>query len=175
MVKNRRVDHCIKTIIDFFEDSADELRQEVPEVLAKPNKASYRSRCKHFSKNGVPDQIAHSVSSVVPLSSSFDIIDIAATSGVELNTTAAVYFQLGDFLDIQWLREQIGTLDAGNHWHSLANSALRSDLHYQQRHLCAEIISSVDTNMDARAMVVQWAKDNDSRLHVYSQRLSDIK
>ncbi|MEM7257911.1 MAG: NAD-glutamate dehydrogenase domain-containing protein, partial [Pseudomonadota bacterium] len=175
MVKNRRVDQRIQSIIDYFEQGADDLRNEVPQVLAKPNKASYRSRCKHFVKHGVPDAVAHSVSSVVPLSSSFDIIDIGATSGVALNTTAAVYFQLGDFLDIQWLREQIGQLDASNHWHGLANSALRSDLHYQQRHLCAEILSGKYGTGNARALVKQWAQQNAPRLDIYSQRLSDIK
>lgn len=175
LVKNRRVDHSIHSIIDYFEAGADELRNEVPQVLAKPNKASYRSRCKHFIKNGVPETVAHSVSSVVPLSSSFDIIDIGLTSKVALNTTAAVYFQLGDFLDIQWLREQIGQLDAGNHWHDLANSALRSDLHYQQRHLCAEILSGQYGSGNARSLVNQWAEQNAPRLDIYSQRLSDIK
>ena len=175
LVKNRRVDYNIQTIIDYFETGTDELRKEIPEALAAPNKSSYRSRCKHFVRNGVPQEVAESVSSVVPLSSSFDIIDIAATSGIALTTTAGVYFQLGDYLEIQWLREQIGTLETSNHWHGLAKSALRSDLHYQQRHLCAEILSVSDTDAKPRAMVKHWAKDNDTRLEIYSQRLSEIK
>ena len=175
LVKNRRVDYNIQNIIDYFETGTDELRKEIPEALAAPNKSSYRSRCKHFVRNGVPQEVAESVSSVVPLSSSFDIIDIAATSGIALTTTAGVYFQLGDYLEIQWLREQIGTLETSNHWHGLAKSALRSDLHYQQRHLCAEILSVSDTGAKPRAMVKHWAKHNDTRLEIYSQRLGEIK
>ncbi len=176
LVKNRRIDYNIQTIIDYFETGTDVLRKEIPESLATPNKSSYRSRCKHFIRHHVPEEVAESVSEVVPLSSSFDIIDIAATSGVPLKTTAGVYFQLGDYLEIQWLREQIGSLETSNHWHGLAKSALRSDLHYQQRHLCAEILTGTDDVGDKpRSMVKHWAKANDARLDIYSQRLSEIK
>ncbi len=175
LVKNRRTDHSIHTIIDYFESGTDELRKEIPDALATPNKSSYRARCKHFARKGVPEEVAESVSAVVPLSSSFDIIDIAATSGVTLEATAGVYFQLGDYLEIQWLREQIGLLETSNHWHGLAKSALRSDLHYQQRHLCAEILSHTDSSGKPRSMVKHWARNNDTRLDIYTQRLSEIK
>ena len=175
LVKNRRASNGIQPIVDYFDTGIAELQAAVPEVLAKPNEASYRSRCQHFSDAGVPDDIAASVAAVVPLSSGFDILDISRAPGSDLKLTAGVYFQLSDHLEIQWLREQISVLDVNNHWHALAKSALRSDLHYQQRHLCAEIIDTIEKQETASAMVENWATQTAGRLDVYSQRLAEIK
>lgn len=175
LVKNRRTSNGIQPIVDYFSTGIIELQAAVPDVLAKPNKNSYRARCRYFSKAGVPEDIAASVAAVVPLSSGFDILDISRAPGSDLNLTAGVYFQLGDHLEIQWLREQISLLDVNNHWHALAKSALRSDLHYQQRHLCAEILDTIETQKTAAAMVQKWAALTAGRLDIYSQRLTEIK
>ena len=139
-MKNRRSHKGPEDIINKFGDSIIALRSMIPESLAKPNKTSYQSRCKYFAKSGAPEALAAKVASVVPLSSTFDILDIHNTSGGDLKVITALYFHLGDFLKLQWLREKIGLLEVDSHWHILAKSALRSDIHYRQRHLCADCL-----------------------------------
>ncbi len=175
LVKNRRTADGIQPLVDNFASGMNELRSAIPEVLAKPNKASYRARCRHFSKAGVPDDIAAAVASVVPLSSGFDILDISHGPDSDLSIAAGVYFELGEYLDIQWLREQIGCIDVSNHWHALAKSALRSDLHYQQRHLCAEVINTIEKQKTAAAMVRKWSAQSAEQLENYTRRLTEIK
>ena len=175
LVKNRRTSAGIQPIVDAFKSGMAELKASIPDVLAAPNKTSYVARCQHFTNAGVPEDIAASVAVVVPLSSGFDILDISRAPDADLQYTAGVYYQLTDFLEIQWLREQISLLDVNNHWHALAKSALRSDLHYQQRHLCAEIIDTIETQETAADSVQQWAAKTAGRLEIYTQRLAEIK
>ncbi len=176
LVKNRRYQNGVQDIIDHFGDGIDDLISLVPESLAKPNQTSYRARCKHFSKAGANNELAEKVAAVVPLSSAFDIIDIAKTSGSDLKLITSLYFHLGDFLKLQWLREQIGLLEVDSHWHILAQSALRSDIHYRQRHLCAEILETSDVKKlkTPDAIVKAWAIESDERLSIYRQRLKEI-
>ncbi len=174
LVKNRRSNDGILPLIEYFSKGQAELASYIPEVLAEPNRKSYDSRSKHFTDAGVPMAIAATVASVVPLSSNFDIIDISHAPGSDLKMSATVYYQLGEFLQLQWLREQIASLDVSNHWHALAKSALRSDLHYQQRHLCAEIIDTIEGEGSAESMVQKWASQS-TGVEVYSQRLTDLK
>ncbi len=174
LVKNRRSHHGPQDIINKFGDSINELRSLIPDSLAKPNKTSYHSRRKYFTSAGAPAKLAADVASVVPLSSSFDILDIHNTSTSDLKLITALYFHLGDFLELQWLREQIGLLDVDSHWHILAKSALRLDIHYRQRHLCAEILESAGKRKSPDEIVNAWAESSDERLSLYRQRLKEI-
>lgn len=174
LVKNRRSHNGPQDIINKFEDGIKELQSLIPESLAKPNKSSYQSRCKYFKAAGAPEKLAAKVAAVVPLSSSFDILDIQNTSGSDLKLITSLYFHLGDFLELQWLREQIGLLDVDSHWHILAKSALRLDIHYRQRHLCAEILESAGKRKAPGEIVKAWAETNEARLSLYRQRLQEI-
>ncbi len=176
LVKNRRSHHGPQDIINKFETGINELRTLIPDSLAKPNKSSYKSRCKYFKGAGAPDKLAATVAAVVPLSSCFDIQDIHNTSGSDLKLITSLYFYLGDFLKLQWLREQIGLLDVDSHWHILAKSALRLDIHYRQRHLCAEILESAGKRKSPDEIVKAWAatETNEERLSIYRQRLTEI-
>ena len=174
LVKNRRSHHGPQDIIEKFGDSINELRTLIPQALAKPNKISYQSRCNYFAKAGASKKLAAEVAAVVPLSSSFDIVDIHNTSGTDLKLITNLYFHLGDFLDLQWLREQIGLLDVDSHWHILAKSALRLDIHYRQRHLCAEILEGAGKRKSADEIVNAWAENSEERLTLYRQRLKEI-
>ncbi len=174
LVKNRRSHNGPQDIIDKFGDSINALRRLVPEALAEPNKATYNSRCNYFTEAGVPKELAADVAAVVPLSSSFDILDIHNKSGADLKLITALYFHLGDFLKLQWLREQTGLLDVDSHWHILAKSALRQDIHYRQRHLCAEILETAGKSNSAEDIVTAWAEVSEERLSLYRQRLKEI-
>ena len=94
LVKNRRSHKGPQDIINKFGDGINELRSLIPDSLAKPNKASYRSRCNYFAKDGAPEKLAATVASVVPLSSSFDILDIANTSGAKIKLITSLYLSL---------------------------------------------------------------------------------
>jgi glutamate dehydrogenase len=190
LVKNRRCNNGVQAIVDHFDTGLQILINCVPASLAAPTRQSFDSRCARFEAEGVPSDIAVTVSSAFPLSTAFDILDIATTTSaadsceVGVETIAAVYYELGEYLQIQWLREQIANLEVHNHWHSLAKSALRSDLHYRQRHLCAEILAQHDmadntTGAEANAspagLVEAWGNKSRSQLEVYMQRLQDLK
>ncbi|OED41796.1 hypothetical protein AB833_08830 [Chromatiales bacterium (ex Bugula neritina AB1)] len=175
LVKNNRCHNRVLPVIEYFSSGTKELQALVPNVLAEPNKHTYQSRCAHFIKAGVPAQIAATVASVVPLSSAFDILDIAHGSDTDLAVSAGTYYQLGEYLQIQWLREQIGALDVASHWHALAKSALRSDLHSQQRHLSAELLELTGTGSSSIEIIERWASKNSGPLEIYNQRLTDLK
>jgi glutamate dehydrogenase len=66
-------------------------------------------------------------------------------------------------------------LVAGTHWHKLATSELRSDLHYQQRHLCAEVASVTEQSLDPIERVANWAQRNPQANDKYRTLITDMK
>ncbi len=175
LLRSRRASQSIEAIIANFEPGIAELTTSMPDCLAIPNRETLEQRMRFFVNADVPEATAKAVAQVVPLSSSLDIIEIASSSNTPVSVSAKVYFELGDQLELQWLREQIGELQVRSHWHTLSKSELRSDLHYQQRHLTAEVISSVDEAISAEEMVQRWAKTNFAAVNKYSDLIMEMK
>jgi len=175
LVRSRRGTHSIDDVINQFKPGISKVIQSLPGSLAGVNRETLDQRQQFFIEAGVPEKTALAVARVVPLSSSLDIVEIAASVDQDVSNVAACYFELGSYLELHWLRDCIGGLQVSSHWHTLAKSELRIDLHYQQRHLCAEVVSSSDDTGTAHAKVQQWAQANAMPVEKYLLLVNDMK
>jgi glutamate dehydrogenase len=103
-----------------------------------------------------------------------DITDVANAAGESLDTTAAVYFALGDRLKLHWLRRHIEALPRDNRWRTLARSALRDDIFNQQAALTAEVLRNTPEDKPSGERIQAWAEANEGSVHRTMQVLSDI-
>ncbi len=175
LIRSKRGNHRIDEVIAQFKPGISNLIASLPDSLAGVNRQTLDQRIQHFVDAGVPHDTALAVARVVPLSSSLDIVEIAMLDNQDVGSVAACYFELGSDLDLHWLRECIGDLQVSSHWHTLAKSELRIDLHYQQRHLCAEVISGSDDSSSAKQRVAQWAGNNAVAVDKYHELINDMK
>ncbi len=177
LLRSRRASHSIDEVIAQFEPGISMLIKSMPDSLANANKATLEQRIQFFMNAQVPEATAKAVAQVVPLSSSLDIVEITASLDTPISVSAKVYFELGTHLELQWLREQISDLLARSHWHTLSKSELRGDLHYQQRHLTAEVISasSADKAVSPSEMVKRWSDSNEAAVNKYKDLILEMK
>lgn len=175
LLRARKPAQGIQPLIDRYGPGMEQLMAAMPDCLASEQKETLDQRVGHFSGVGVPDSVAMNVARVVPLSSALDVVEIAHSVEQPIGDIAAVYFQLGGHLDLYWLRDRIGELRMSSHWHTLAASELRSDLHYQQRHLCAEITSSTDATESPEERVNAWVTQNAATVRKYEALIAEMK
>ncbi|MDO6459512.1 NAD-glutamate dehydrogenase [Granulosicoccaceae sp. 1_MG-2023] len=157
LLRTRRYTAPVEELVSFFRPAIGKLLEGMPACLAQVNRDSLEARCNYFVDNGADADLAMRAARVVPLSSSLDLVEIADSTMQAVDAVAAVYFELGARLDLQWLRDEIAELRVRNRWHTLAKSSLRSDLHYQQRHLTADVIANSKDISDPVAVVSEWA------------------
>ena len=175
LLRSRRRPESIDDLIAYFKPGVTELIDSMPDSLASVNRKTLTERCNYFINAGAPETTAMNIAGVVPLSSALDLVEISLSRKTPVAIVAKVYFELGVYLDLQWLRDEIGELIVRTHWHTLAKSELRSDMHYQQRHLCAEVISAADSGKDPKALVADWADANRAAVSKYSALINDMK
>jgi len=175
LIRNRKTENTISDLISRFTPGLVELVQALPQCLSPAERETLNQRVKHFIDAGAPEQTAIEVARVVPLSSSLDIVEIAASLNQPVASIASVYFALGQHLELSWLREQIGTLVASSHWHKLATAELRGDLHYQQRHLCAEVACVTASDLSPEERVQEWSNRNASATAQYQSLITELK
>jgi glutamate dehydrogenase len=73
-----------------------------------------------------------------------------------LADTAAVHFQLGEQLLLDWLRQRILELPREDHWQALARGALRDTLYEVHASLTAEVLRRGEPEASARDRVSGW-------------------
>ena len=155
-----------------WRDGVDELVTAMPDCLSDAPRDTWRQRTAYFEEGGATPAIANAVACVVPLSSALDLVEIAHSQSTPVSDVAGLYFELGEFLDLHWLRDAIAKIEAGNPLHARARSELRSDLHYQHRHLTAEVAASGKPGDAAR--LERWAQSNTERVERYRALLGQI-
>ncbi len=175
LIRSRRANQSIGDVVLLYRRDILSLSASIPAPLTETNKASLTARIEMLSKQGVPEELAESVANVVPLSSAFDISEVAHNCESDVEVVADLYFQLGATLDLQWLRDEIAELAVGNRWHALAKSRLRADLHNQQRKLTAEVLTSKTGSATADARLKHWCTLGEADQLAYHRLMGEVK
>src|SRR5438874_1876386 len=94
----------------FFSAGMDAIGAGLPKLLTGRDLAGFTERQEAFIARDVPVPLAERVAAMVPAYSAFDVVEIAAATGRDIEETAEVYFDLADRLQIARLRDQIVAL-----------------------------------------------------------------
>ncbi len=175
LLRNRRPPLDIASTVAYFQTGVGELADSFPTPLAAENRLALKQRTKDIASDGVPQPLATRVAGLFALSSALDIVEVAKVAKRDMPFVAILYFALGARLELQWLREQIATLKVWNHWHALAQSGLRNDLHIQQRNLTAEVLRHASGTVRAKALVDSWIENNQAIVDFFMELMSDLK
>jgi glutamate dehydrogenase len=107
---------------------------------------------RHYQEQGVPTALAAHIAGLDALVCSLDLSEIAPTVGFELMPLATAYFQLGERLELYWLRRQIAKLPAENQWQERARMDLTEQVLEFQKGLTATVLKAytgtIETGID---------------------------
>jgi glutamate dehydrogenase len=114
------------------------------------------------------------VASLGSMSATFDIVEVARETNLDVETVATVHFRLGSQLELHWLRDRIADLPRDDRWSVLARAALRDDLYSLHRTLTAEVLRSAAPDGDVDERVKAWIAQN-PRTKRYLATLADVR
>jgi glutamate dehydrogenase len=125
-------------------------------------------------EKGVPEGLAHRVSTFGPMFSALDVVDVAVAAGERPETAAEVYFALGDRLRVHWLRHHVEALPRDNRWRALARAALRDDVYGLQAAMTAAVLRDTPEESPVPERIEAWTSSNDGAVDRTLHVLSDI-
>jgi glutamate dehydrogenase len=166
LLRNLRRPLEIEATIGRFAPGASALADALPELLGQAELDAAREHAAELVAGGVPAPLAERVARLETLVPTLDIVEIAASAGVEVASAAEVYFALGSRLELHWLRDRIVELPRETRWEAMARAALRDDVYAEQAALTAEVL---------QAGVDSWLAQNEAAVARCLQVLSDIR
>jgi glutamate dehydrogenase len=164
LLRNRRQPLDVRGTVEHFRPAVPVLADELPRLLAGTDDAddAFAGAVGSFTGDGVPEELAERVAALPALFSALDVIDVAASTGRDLQEVAGVYFALDQHLKLDWLRERILRLPREDRWQALARAALRDDLYAVRASLTAEVLQVGGRARDSDELIQRGFAHNQS-------------
>ncbi len=159
--------------VERYRTGVSALRVALPEVLTAAGKADFAGNKAKWESLGVPAELALKLARMPVLRASLDMVDVAQQSTQPIEQVAAVFCELGEAMDLEWLRNQIEALPVEDRWHAQARGSLLDELNHQHRALSSQVLQLAGTRKDV-SPVQAWLQRDDATLQYTRSMLAEI-
>lgn len=146
----------IAALVNKYSIGAQSLHNVLATVLPASQLAHIAAEHKELLEQGFPQGLAHTIATLHPMASAFDIIEVAGKQGCNVARSARVYFDLGEALHLRWLQEQIEKLPVDGRWHANARGVMRDELNAQHRSLSSQLLAKATAEQADAQIVDGW-------------------
>jgi glutamate dehydrogenase len=160
--------------VALLHDGVVRLAQEIPQLVGGAGAENARAMSAKLLDGRISDELAVQVSWFDELFAALDIVSVANAQELDVQEVAQAYVELGQRLELHWLRDCIVALPRENRWQALARAALRDDLFSCERALTADVLASAQGRSSAEQRVEGWLQDNAAALQRCRQVLDDL-
>jgi glutamate dehydrogenase len=149
------------------------LRKALPGVLTPTGKGDLSCNQEKWEGLGMPAGLALKLARIPVLRASLDMVEVAQQSGQPIERVATVFYELGEALDLEWLRGQIEALPVEGHWHAQARGSLLDELNQQHRALAQQVLT-LASDRTGVSSVQAWLQRDDPTLQYTRSMLAEI-
>ncbi len=133
--------------IQAFQGGIDTVKNHMETVVPKELLNKIKQITDNGIENGLSKKLAHDISLMPILGSACDIIRISVDYKFEIAITARVYFELGDYFHLDWMRQKARHLPAESEWSSQALEGIIDQLYTCQAGLTVRILKDMGSEI----------------------------
>jgi glutamate dehydrogenase len=159
--------------VERYQAGVSALRNVLPEVLTTTGKADFASSQEKWIGLGLPADLALRLARMPVLRAALDMVEVAQQTGKSVESVARVFYELGEVLDLDWLRNQIEALPVEGRWHAQARGSLLDELNHQHRALASQVLQ-LPGAADGLSPVQAWLQRDDPTLQYTRSMLAEI-
>ena len=176
-LRNGRRPLDIASHVKEFRDGFATLFRNLSICLPAHYMEDVRERGKPYVEAGVPEQLAHHISSLVNLDPGCDIIRLAARRKMRVEELAPLYYAVGTRFKLGSLRAASDRLDVQTHWQKLAVAALIEEIFHHQLALTSQVLDDAGvkrTQADPAKAIDIWAEKNSAAVNRTEHLISEL-
>jgi glutamate dehydrogenase len=175
LVRNRTLPIQLAPEVNELRTTVETLVPVLTGVLDSASQADMNDRARVLRDAGVPPELADRVALLGPLASAFDVAQLSRDLDRDPVGVAAVYFEIGERLDLHGVRARLSQAPVDSHWTSIAKAALLDELTLQQRLLTAAGLAGAPADAPAGDVVGRWAHDNRAGLTRWDALVRELR
>jgi glutamate dehydrogenase len=150
------------------------LAQAPLQWLQGTERSAYEIRARELTEAGVPADLARRIAACNALHAAPDIVELAESRQISVESAARAYFGVGEYFGLDWLRHHVEGLDVQGHWHAVARGSLRESLFEVHRHLAQGVFESSRETEPAKA-IEKWLGRHQTTVAHARAVLNDIR
>lgn len=165
----------LKKDVQEFGTGIEALSKDLDKLVTPDVRASIEQRTELGIRDGLPREIAHNLALMPILSSACDIIRVSNEQKTDLKSAARTYFELGERLHFDWLRQQARFLPHEGHWQAEAVSGLIDQFFSCQAGLTSRILKDLGGNGRKTSMVEEWLSQHGNNIAQIDSLFSKLR
>ncbi len=159
--------------VERYQTGVSALRKALPDVLTATGKGDFSCNQEKWEGLGLPADLGLRLARMPVLRAALDMVEVAQLSEQPVEQVASVFYELGEVLDLEWLRGQIEALPVDGHWHAQARGSLLDELNHQHRALALQVLNMTTDRKDV-SPVQAWLQRDDPTLQHTRSMLAEI-
>jgi glutamate dehydrogenase len=159
--------------VERYHAHVTRLRSALPAALTPTGQGDFDCSREKWEGLGFPAELALSLACLSELRAALDMVEVAQLGGQPIEKVAAVFYELGQALDLEWLRSQIEALPVEGQWHAQARGSLLDELNHQHRALAQQVLTLTGSRTDV-SPVQAWLQRDDATLRYTRSTLAEI-
>ncbi|MDX2346126.1 MAG: NAD-glutamate dehydrogenase [Legionella sp.] len=161
--------------INRYAEGVSNLKSALLTILSEPQRKTYIAQAAHYRALGLPKAMADELTANRTLFFAMDIIEIAEEQNIPVVSVGQLYFDLGEFLELTWVRVHLIEHPTDTHWEALSREALRDDLDAQQRKLTAAILKFEAKASKKQTGLKVWAETYETLIARWYQVVAELR
>jgi glutamate dehydrogenase len=176
LLRNQRTKLDIAAMLKKYSPGFAALKSLDPQLLNEKLQLHYHTKVDFYMTQGLAKDFASELTHADFLFAAMDLVEVSESLRVSVEKVALVYFEIGQFLDLDWLRDKILVHSTDNNWESLTRESLRDDLDWQQRQLTLSILQlSINNAEDFNLCLSNWTNEHAVLIQRWFTVLSDLR
>jgi glutamate dehydrogenase len=161
--------------INCYAEGVAGLKKALLNLLSEAQQKTYASQAAHYRALGLPSAMADELTANRTLFFAMDIIEISDAQNISVERVGQLYFDIGEFLELSWVRVHLIEHPTENHWEALSREALRDDLDSQQRKLTNAILK-LEIKAEQKSGGLQaWSVAHESLIERWHQIVAELR
>ena len=153
----------ITTIIGQLKKDINKFSQNIGSFLPQKDIKALNKRETLLTSQHYPMELAGKIANAEFSFAVLDVVEIAKNTDTTVLKSAAIFFALGEKLNLLWLRDMIEKLVVIGPWHAHARGVLRDELFEHHNSLTQTVINKYGIN-DSTDTIDQWMTENKSSI-----------
>ena len=174
LLRHQPSDFNVSEVIQRYKSDTQSLVNVISSSIIGKSRKNYLASKRLFIKYRLPPALAQELVDKTTLASAFDIIEVKANLGIEIENVAKLFYAVSERLQLHWIRDAISKTIVRNHWNHLAILNLRNDLHANQHNLTKLVLQTVENKRHTGKAMAIWEEQNTAALERYDSMLNEF-
>lgn len=161
-------------VFDMFAEPARDLLKALPRLLPAGPLARIEERIAALAREGLPRALPERVVPLEALADILDIVEIASEYSLGHETVTELYYEIGELLDLDWVRDRISELPADSRWERRARDGLSEGLVHVRKELTRRVLLSREGDAPTRAALEGYLVEHREQLTRLGELIDDI-